>query len=125
MAADQGAERTAIRNRLEQMAEDEVLGLKTRAQVIAATKRGNARIGEIDELLNATVTSDPLAAVVNAPDPVAAWDALELADQRLFIDRLCTVTILPSTRRGRGFDPTTLDIAPKHTLGRGSLPAAA
>jgi DNA invertase Pin-like site-specific DNA recombinase len=119
------AERKAIRNRLDLMAEDEVLGLKTRAQVIAATKRANARIGEIDDLLNATATSDPLAAVINAPDPVAAWDGLGLADQRLFIDRLCTVTILPSTRRGRGFDPTTLDIAPKHGLGRGSVPAAA
>jgi site-specific DNA recombinase len=56
--------------------------------------------------------------VINAPDP-AAWNGLELADQRLFIDRLCTVTILPSGRRGRGFDPTTVDIAPKHTLGQG------
>ena len=34
------AERADIRTRLELMAEDEVLGLKTRAQVIAATKRG-------------------------------------------------------------------------------------
>ncbi|MDQ7905986.1 recombinase family protein [Phytohabitans sp. ZYX-F-186] len=119
------AERTAIRQRLELMAEDEVLGLKTRAQVIAATKRGNARITEIDELLNATATSDPLATVVNASDPVQAWADLGLADQRLFIDRLCTVTILPSGRRGRGFDPTTVDIAPKHTLGSGSLPAEA
>lgn len=67
------AERTAIRQRLEVMAEDEVLGLKTRAKVIAATKRGNARITEIDELLNATASSDPLAAVVDAPDPVQAW----------------------------------------------------
>ena len=73
-------------------------------------------------LLNATVTSDPLPAVINAADPVAAWDGLELADQRLFIDRLCTVTILPAGCKGRGFDPTTLDIAPKHGLGRGSLP---
>jgi len=118
------AERTAIRNRLEQMAEDEVLGLKTRAQVIAATKRGKARIAEIDELLNASVTSDPLAAVVNAPDPVQAWAELALADQRMFIGRLCTVTILPR-RRGWGFDPTTADIAPKHTLGSGRVPAEA
>jgi site-specific DNA recombinase len=47
------------------------------------------------------------------------------AGQRLFIDRLCTVTILPAGRMGRGFDPTALDIAPKHGLGRGSLPTAA
>jgi site-specific DNA recombinase len=111
------AERKAIRNRLEQMAEDEVLGLKTRAQVIAATKRGNGRIGEIDELLNASATTDPLAEVINSLDPVAAWDRLELADQRLFIDRLCTVTILPSGRKGRGFDPTSVRIDHKHNLG--------
>ncbi|MGH3155904.1 MAG: hypothetical protein ACRDNF_04920 [Streptosporangiaceae bacterium] len=86
---------------------------------------GTARIGEIDELLNASVTCDPLAAVVNAADPVAAWDHLELADQRLFIDRLCTVTILLAGRRGRGFDPATGDIAPKHPFGLGSLPAGA
>ena len=119
------AEKKAIRRRLEQMAEDEVLGLKERAQVIAATRRANARIGEIDELLNSNVTSDPLAVVDNAPDPLTAWDALELADQRLFIDRLCTVTILPSGRKGRGFDPSTLDVAPKHGLGSGRPPAAA
>ena len=46
-----------------------------------------------------------------------------IGKERVFIDRLCTVTILPSTRRGRGFDPTTLDITPKHTLGRGGLTA--
>jgi hypothetical protein len=28
-----------------------------------------------------------------------------------------------SGRRGRGFDPTTVDITPKHPLGSGSLPA--
>ena len=125
------AERKAIRGRLERMAEDEVLGLKSRAQVIAATKRGNARIAEIDELLNASVTTDPLAAVINAPDPAAAWDALGLADQRVFIDRLCTVTILPSGRKGRGFDHASVRIDHKHTLGGPSfdgspaLPAAA
>jgi site-specific DNA recombinase len=124
-AAALRAERAAIRTRLERYAVDEVLGNRTAGQVAAATRAGTARIGEIDELLNASVTSDPLAAVVNAADPVAAWDALELADQRLFTDRLATVTILPAGRRGRGFDPATVDIAPKHALGRGSLPAGA
>ncbi|MGN9913543.1 hypothetical protein ACTMTJ_39000 [Phytohabitans sp. LJ34] len=52
------AERKAIRTRLDLIAEDEVLGLKTRVQVISATERGNARIAEIDELLNASVTTD-------------------------------------------------------------------
>jgi hypothetical protein len=122
-AAALRAERAAITATLERYAVDEVLGNRTPGQVAAATRAGMARIAEIDETLNASVTSDPLAAVVGAPDPVAAWDGLGLADQRLFIDRLATVTILPSGRRGRGFDPATIDITPKHGLG--SPPAAA
>lgn len=123
-AAALRAERAAISTRLERYAVDEVLGTRTTGQVAAATKAGVARIGEIDELLHASVTCDPLAAVIGAPDPVAAWDGLELASQRLFTGRLCTVTILPVARRGRGFDPATVDITPKHPLGRGSRPAA-
>jgi hypothetical protein len=117
------AEKKAIRGRLDLMAEDEVLGLKTRAQVIAATKRANVRIEEIDDLLNATVTDDPLADVVNSPDPVKAWNDMPTADQRVIVDRLCTVTILPSGRRGRGFDPTTVRVDAKHALG--AVPTAA
>jgi site-specific DNA recombinase len=117
------AERAAISTRLERFAVEEVLGNRTPGQVAAATRVGTARIAEIDELLNASVACDPLAGVIGAADPVAAWDSLGLADQRLFIDRLATVTILPSGRRGRGFDPATVDITPKHGLG--SPPPAA
>jgi hypothetical protein len=85
------------------VAEDEVMGLKTRAQVIAATKRGTARMDEIDQLLNVTVSDDPLAALVTAPDPVKAWKDSPLANQQVAVDRLCTVTILPVARRGQGF----------------------
>lgn len=111
------AERKAIGTRLDQMAEDEVVGLKTRAQVIAATRRGNTRVAEIDELLNANVTDDPLSALVDAADPVAAWTAMPVADRRVIVDRLCTVTIMPNGRKGRGFDPSSVLIEPKHSLG--------
>ncbi len=89
----------------------------------AATREGMARIGEIDEALNANVTDDPLAEVINSADPVQTWRDMGLANQQVLIDRLCIVTILPSGRRGRGFDPTTVDIDPKHPLGK--PPAAA
>lgn len=74
-------------------------------------------IAEIDEQLHANVGSDPLAPLVNAPDPVKAWRDAPLADKRVVIDRLMTVTILRTQRKGRGFDPATLHIEPKHTLG--------
>jgi DNA invertase Pin-like site-specific DNA recombinase len=111
------ADRAAIRARLDQMAEDEVLGLKTRSQVIKATKAGIARIDEIDQLLTSTVSDDPLAALVNAPDPVKAWKDSPLANQQVAVDRLCTVTILPVARRGSGFDPSSVRVEPKHALG--------
>jgi DNA invertase Pin-like site-specific DNA recombinase len=111
------AERTAIRTRLDLMADDEALGLKTRSQVISATKRGMARIDEIDQLLNATVSDDPLAEMITAPDPVKAWTDAPLANRQVVVDRLCTVTILRTTRRGAGFDPSTVRVDPQHALG--------
>jgi hypothetical protein len=118
-------ERSAIRARLEQFAVDEVLGNRNHAQVTAATRAGNARIEEIDNLLNATATSDPLAEFVNAPDPVKKWRDAPLANQRLVLERICTVTLLPSGRRGRGFDPATVRVDAKHSLGApDTIPAA-
>ncbi|GLZ01711.1 recombinase family protein [Actinoplanes sp. NBRC 103695] len=111
-------ERAAIVERLKSYARDEILGRRTPEQVTEATLVGRQRITEIDGALSASVTGDPMADVLNAPDPVAAWAAAPLANRRLIIDRVCTVTILPTTRRGRGgFDPTAVLVEPKHGLG--------
>jgi site-specific DNA recombinase len=109
-------EKATIRKTLERMAEDEVVGLRTRAQVLAATRKANVRIGEIDELLNVTLTEDPLFEVVNAVDPVKVWKDMPLANRRILVDRLCTVTVLPS-RAGRRFDVSSVRVDPKHSLG--------
>lgn len=117
-AAALRAERAGIRAALDQLAADEVLGLRTRSQVLAGTKAGMARIDQIDAVLNASISDDPLTEVVNVADPVAAWEALPVANKRVIIDRLMTVTILPTGRPGgRGFDPAKVHIAPKHRLG--------
>jgi hypothetical protein len=109
-------EKTTIRATLERIAEDEVVGLRTRAQVLAATRRATTRINEIDELLNVTVTEDPLVEVVNAADPVKAWNNIPLANRRIIVDRLCIVTILPA-RAGRRFDVSSVRVDPRHALG--------
>ncbi|GAA4690807.1 recombinase family protein [Phytohabitans rumicis] len=110
-------ERAAIRATLERYAVEEMLQKRTPGQVAAATQAGIARIAEIDELLTVNIVDDPLAQVINAPDPVAAWRDAGLANQRVLIDRICTVTILPSGRKGRGFDPASVDVDHKHPLG--------
>jgi hypothetical protein len=116
------AERAAIKERLKRFARDEVLGKRTAEQVTEATMVGKERIQEIDETLNANVTDDPLVDIVNATDPVLAWEQTPLTNKRLIIDRLMTVTILPMGRAGRGFDRSSVRIDAKHHLG---VPAAA
>jgi site-specific DNA recombinase len=110
-------ERAAIRTRLERMATEEALGKRTPGQVTAATWAGMARIAEVNELLNANTVDDPLAEVIGSPDPVAAWRDAGLANQRVLIDRICTMTILLSGRKGHGFDPTSVRVDHKHPLG--------
>jgi len=118
------AERAQIRQRLDQLAADEMLGTRTRSQVDVATEAGRARIAQIDDLLRTQVSDDPLSDLVNSPDPVQAWADMALANRRVIIGRLCTVTIMPSGRRGRGFDATTVRVDPKHQLGAPTAPTA-
>lgn len=107
----------AIGQRLKRILADELRGLETREYAREARREAAAMIAQIDEQLHANVGSDPLAPLVNAPDPVKVWRDAPLADKRVVIDRLMTVTILRTQRKGRGFDPATLHIEPKHALG--------
>ncbi len=105
-------EAATIRRNLNEMAADHVLDNKkvTRAQLHAATGVGQARLDEIESQVNNAVVDSPLKPLIGAQNIEAAWEALTLAHQRLVIDTLVTVRILPVARRGRGFDPAAIDI---------------
>jgi site-specific DNA recombinase len=117
------AERAAIKETLKRYAREEVLNKRTPEQVTEATLVGTQRIGEIDQILNANVTDDPLAEIINAADPVQAWQDTPIGSKRILLDRLMTVTILPIGRGGRGFDRSSVRIDPKHRLGAPSAAA--
>jgi hypothetical protein len=51
----------------------------TRAQVREATKAALERSAEIDQLVTANVTTDPLAEVILADDPLAEFDKAPLS----------------------------------------------
>lgn len=104
------AEAKGIRNRLDVMAGDEALGLKTRSQVIAATRKGKARIAEIDQQLTPQMVSSPLKDLIEADDVEAEWNRLPLANRRVVVDALIVVTILPAARRGPGFDESSVRV---------------
>lgn len=95
-----------------------MLGTRTSEQVTAATLAGTQRINEIDQILNANVTDDPLADLINAADPVQAWQDTPIGSKRILIDRLATVTILPIGRGGRGFRPVLGAYRPQTPPGR-------
>ncbi|GAA0744582.1 hypothetical protein GCM10010199_72990 [Dactylosporangium roseum] len=104
------AERKAIRKNLDEMAADKALGLIDRGQLIAATAAGQARLTEIERELQAAVVNSPLRPLIEAEDVRAMWDGLPLSHQRLVVKELVTVRILPTGRKGRGFDPAAVEI---------------
>lgn len=62
-----------------------------------------------DALANATSRS-LVGSVLGAPDPVAAYDAGDLATKRAVIDFFMTVRLYPGHRYTRTFDPETVKI---------------
>ncbi|WP_327007086.1 recombinase family protein [Dactylosporangium sp. NBC_01737] len=109
------AEAKAIRENLNELAADKALGLIDRGQLLAATTKGKERQAEIESQLQAAVVDSPLSPLIGADDVKAVWDGLPLSHQRLVVKELMTVRILPSGRKGRGFDPSTVEITWRQT----------
>lgn len=103
-------EAAAIRTNLNELAADKALGLIDRAQLIAATTKGRARLAAIEEQLQNAIVDSPLTPLIEAEDIRAVWDELPLSHQRLVVDHLVTVRILTARRGGRGFDPASIGI---------------
>jgi len=88
----------------------------------AAANAARARLGEIAEMLGdgeltraeAEITAvtgmNPLAGLVDAADPAAAWAQADIGRHRTVLDKLMTVTVLPAVRPGPRFDPATVKI---------------
>jgi site-specific DNA recombinase len=108
-------ESAAIRCNLEEMAADRALGLIGRAQMLAATERANARLGEIGTELERAAREDVLAPLVAADSAAGEWETMDLSNKRAVIRTLMTVT-LHSPGRGprRTFDPASVKISWRH-----------
>lgn len=106
-------EAAAIRRNLDELAADRALGLVTRAQMIAATERGNARLDQISAALRDAGREDVLAPLIAADDVDAAWDELDLSVQRAVVTALFDVVLMPAGQGSRKFDPDTIKLEPK------------
>jgi len=108
-------EAAAIRRNLEEIAADRALGHISRAQMLAATGQGNARLAAIaDELADAAGES-VLAPLIAAGNAATVWESLDRSRKRAIIKTLMTITLLsPGKGARRGFDPATVEITWHH-----------
>ena len=73
----------------------------------------SAKIAELEaERRSLTATTD-LGGVLDAKDPVEAFDQADLMIKRRVIDFFCTVRLYPHPRGRKTFDPDTVVITPK------------
>ena len=95
-------EAAAIRTNLDELAADRAVGLVTREQMIAATKRGQARLAEIGAALDASASTSALAPFAAGESAARVWAGLDRERRRAVIDALCTVTLHPAGRGAPG-----------------------
>lgn len=104
------AEISALRVRLDGLADAYAVGEIDRDQMRTGTVRLRARLDGL-EATQAHVSRAPvLAELVGVPDVRAAWDALNLDRQRAVVEILMTVTLHPGGGGRRTFDPNKVEI---------------
>lgn len=104
-------EAASIRRNLDELAADRALGLVTREQMIAATKRGGDRLAEIEARLAASASTSALAPFASG-NARAVWDGLDRERRRAVIEALTAVTLHPAGRGARTFNPDTVTFGP-------------
>ena len=95
------------RDDLARLLTEEVL---TEAGVRAERKRIDAQLAKIGAQLGASDEADPLPEFRGDQPAAAVWESLSLPRKRAVVRLLTTVTILPVTRKGRGFDYDSVQI---------------
>ena len=103
-------ERIAVQDRLGGLAKLFADGVLDGDGVREQSARLRGRLNEIDGLL-APAPSNPGREIVEAQDVTAAWYALDIARQRLILNELMSVTLMPSKRGAKGFDPSLINIS--------------
>jgi len=108
-------EAAAIRANLDELAADRALGLITRAQMLAATGRGDTRLGQIAAELEGAARENVLAPLAAAENAAAIWEGLDLSRKRAVIRTLMTITLHSPGKGARtGFDPATVQVTWRH-----------
>jgi DNA invertase Pin-like site-specific DNA recombinase len=103
-------EAVALRLRLGEAADLFSDGKITAAQLAKITARAQERLADVESALASSARGSVLAGIVGAADPVKAWNRATIERQRAIVRELLDVTVLPSGKRGNGFDPELVQI---------------
>lgn len=104
----------ALRTRKKAFAADHGAGHIDREDMLAGIAALRPQIADHEQRLAALTARSPLAPLVEAENVGEAWQALSLGAQREIVRTLFTVTILPTTARGRAsfeFDSVRIERA--------------
>lgn len=102
-----------IRDRLNKLAERNVLGHIDDQQLRAGTDLGRRRQRQIEAKLARAGEVSVLAPLILAEDPWAVWAAMDIERRRAVVDKVAVVTLLPPGRGVRTFRPETVIIEPR------------
>jgi hypothetical protein len=105
------AERARLAAIGERQAEMAALGDIPEAEWLANGRARKRRLDEINAALSATTEPDPLAEF-RGREPREVWAALPMPRRRAVAALLCEVTFKPAAKRGAGFDPESVQVAP-------------
>lgn len=109
-AAALAEEGTALRKRIEQLADDLAIDERTLARRDRALRQ---RVAEIDDELARIGSDNRLSTILSAHDPGQAFLDETLDVQRVTIAAVCTVTLLPNSRGRLGVLSDTIRIDPR------------
>jgi site-specific DNA recombinase len=98
-------EEAVLRNRLSRLGSLFAEGQISETDLTGGRARGEARLAEIAAELAGLGRENVLAPLITARDVAAAWEGLGLDLRRAVVDALMTVTLYPSGRGARRFDP--------------------
>lgn len=101
----------ALRGRLDELAVLLADGTLTRAGVEAASARLRTELAEVEEGLADAGRADVLGPLVAAQDVAAAWAELGTDRQRVVVDTLIEITLLPPKLGNGPFDPDSVEVA--------------
>jgi site-specific DNA recombinase len=103
-------EAAALRQRKRRQMELHSAGVIDDADLTAGMRAIRDRLDVVTAQLAACDEPDPLAEFRDQPAE-AVWNALSLARKRAVVRLLVDVTFMPTSRRGPGFDPDSVEVA--------------